>query len=72
MKLPALKPLEVVRVLKKLRFYPARQEGSHLVMKNDNQKTVVIPIHNKDMRKGLLLSIIKSAGMSQEEFLALL
>jgi predicted RNA binding protein YcfA (HicA-like mRNA interferase family) len=30
---------------------------------------VVVPMHAKDLKRGLLFGIIKAAGMSQEEFM---
>jgi len=51
-KLPIIRPLELVRILKKLGFIEKRQKGSHLIMlheKKENQVTV--PIHNKPLKK---------------------
>jgi len=73
MKLPALKPHIVVRALKKIGFREARQTGSHLILVNIATKRIIpIPIHNKDIKRGLLFSIIKQAGLTTEEFIRLL
>jgi hypothetical protein len=38
----------------------------------DTKKLVVVPYHKKDLPKGTLLEILKQAGISREEVLALL
>lgn len=43
--------------------------GSHYILYNfTSKKTVTLPFHNKDLPKGTLHSIIKSAGLSKEDF----
>lgn len=71
---PALKSKDVVRILKRLGFEEDRQKGSHLVLLNRNsQKRIVIPVHHgRDIKKTLLLKLIKKdLGMSVEDFLKL-
>lgn len=70
--MPSFKPKEVVKILKKLGFSEKRQTGSHLIMYNSEmEKLIPIPIHTKDLKKGLLKGIIKQANSSEEEFLKL-
>ncbi len=73
-KLPALKFHEVVRVLNRAGFVLYRITGSHHHFDHpDNPDCVVtVPMHRGDMKRGTLRSIIKQAGMTVEEFLALL
>lgn len=72
MRLPTLKPREVVRILKKIGFTETRKTGSHLILVNkESRKIIPIPIHKKDMKRGLLISIVKQAGLGPEEFLKL-
>lgn len=72
-KLPLLKPKDVIKILEKLGFYKFRQKGSHLIMIKDDNEVYqpVIPIHNKDLKKGTLLSIIRQSGLTKTEFLRL-
>jgi predicted RNA binding protein YcfA (HicA-like mRNA interferase family) len=70
-KLPSLKPREVVKVLEKLGFVFVRQKGSHRIYVKGNIG-IIIPYHNKDLKKGTLRAIIKQTGLSVEEFLKLL
>ena len=68
----SFKPKEVVKILKKLGFTEKRQTGSHLIMYNSGiEKLIPVPIHTKDLKKGLLKGIIKQANSTEEEFLKL-
>jgi len=48
----------------------ARQKGSHLILVKDDA-VVPVPKHEQ-IKKGLLLEIIREAGLSKEEFLRLI
>lgn len=73
MKLPALNAKKVVRALGKAGLKELRQTGSHLVLVNaERTRIVVVPMHNGDVKKGLLFGIIKSAGLTQKQFTDLL
>ena len=73
MRLPIFKPREVVKILKKIGFVEARQTGSHLILVNKTIKKIIpIPIHSKDIKRGLFLSIIKQADLTIDEFIKLL
>ncbi len=69
--LPPLKPKEVLKALQGVGFYFHHQTGSHIILKHPSQssKRVVLPYHNKDLKKGTLQSILKQAGLSIDEFL---
>ena len=73
-KLPALNPKDVIKALKKAGFYVHHQTGSHLSMrhKTDKDKRVIIPMHNKDLKKGTLRNILIQAGLTADNFLKLL
>lgn len=68
---PALKPRDVVKILLALGYEFIRQKGSHQVYAKDDSITVV-PMHNKDIKKGTLNVIVKATGLSMEEFLSYL
>jgi len=64
---------KVIKVLVKTGFRPVRQRGSHLILKRDDGKVTVIPVHRgEEIGRGLLSKIIKEAGLTREEFLKLL
>ncbi len=68
-KLSALSPKQVISILEKNGFSFRRSTGSHQMFVNyQTRRRVVVPFHNKDLPKGTLLSIIKSSGLSKEDF----
>jgi len=73
MKLPILAAKEIIKALKKDGFEVLRQKGSHISLyKNSDDKSYLVVIPNKkEVKKGTLLSILKQAGMSREEFFEL-
>ena len=72
----SLRPLpadKVIKVLVKIGFKPVRQRGSHVILKRDDGRVTVIPVHRgEEIGRGLLSKIIKDAGLTKEEFLKLL
>lgn len=68
----AFKAKEIVKILKKLGYLPKRQTGSHLIMYHPTKNKIIpVPIHAKDLKKGLLKGIIKEAESTEEEFISL-
>ena len=69
-RLPQVKAKELVRVLERLGFIVRRQTGSHCILKNqESGKMVSVPMHNGDIKRGLLFGILKQAGIEAKEFL---
>lgn len=69
-RLPVLRSKELVRVLKKLGFLEVRQKGSHLIILHEaRNKQIVIPIHNKPLKKGTLAAILRQGEVSIEDLL---
>ena len=57
-------PKEMIKHLEKNGFTVVSQKGSHVKFKNpDTDKTVIVPQHNKAMKKGLEQAILKQAGL---------
>lgn len=73
MKLPIVSGEEIIKLLQKEGFSVTRQKGSHISLHkkfdDGNIHLVVVP-RKSEIKKGTLLSIIKQAGMSREEFIA--
>jgi predicted RNA binding protein YcfA (HicA-like mRNA interferase family) len=68
--LPPLSGKEVVRVFESFGWRIARQRGSHIVMiKEGALVTLSIPNH-KELAKGTLRSLIRSANLTVDEFVA--
>ena len=70
-RLPALSFREVVRALERLGFRVDHATGSHYRLKHaqDPRRTTVVPRHSRDIKRGVLRSIIRQAGLTVEEFL---
>lgn len=71
MSLPVIGWRDVLKALKKKGFYPTRQSGSHIIVKNGQGLWTSIP-RKSELGKGLLLQIISDCGLSKKEFLELL
>lgn len=55
-------PKEMVRLLKKNGFVEVSQLGSHLKLINhETGRRTVVPIHNKDLKRGLEKAILKAS-----------
>jgi predicted RNA binding protein YcfA (HicA-like mRNA interferase family) len=68
-KLPVLTPQAILKILMKNGFRIDRIKGSHHMMINDeNNIRLVIPMHKRDLPKGTLYEIIKLSGIPPEEF----
>jgi predicted RNA binding protein YcfA (HicA-like mRNA interferase family) len=67
--LPVLSGQEVVRVFESFGWSVARQRSSHIIMtKGGENITLSIPDH-KEVAKGTLRSLIRSANLTVDEFL---
>lgn len=77
MRLPSLSSKQIMRALRSAGFVeaPDRGKGSHraLVKKDAGGRfrLVIVP-QGKDIPRGTLLAILDQAGLSKEEFLALI
>ena len=73
-RLPAVKPKEVLRALRKAGFIIHHVSGSHYVLKHPAKPhlRVTVPYHNKDLKRRTLASIIEQTGLTTDEFRDLL
>ena len=54
---------ELLRLLESLGWVSVRISGSHHVLKKTG-RTIILPVHgNSDVKRGLLNSILKKAGL---------
>lgn len=59
-----MSPKEMVKLLQKNGFESVSQNGSHIKLKNSKTgKSVIVPYHSKDLKKGLEQAILKQAGL---------
>ena len=55
---------ELLKLLKKNGWYIERTHGSHHILKHkDIKKLIVLPLHNTDMKPGVLSNILHDAGL---------
>ena len=71
-KVPSFKPRDLIKKFAKAGYVVDRQKGSHVILYHPTQsKRLTIPQHIRELPKGTLLSIIKQAGLTRNEFLKL-
>lgn len=59
-----LTPKEMIKFLKKNGFVIISQNGSHVKLMNpETDRTIIVPYHSKDLKKGLEQAILKQAGL---------
>lgn len=55
---------QMIKFLKQNGFKRISQNGSHIKMRNEaTNKTVIVPYHSKDLKKGMEDAILKQAGL---------
>lgn len=60
---------KIIRILKRKGFVLKRTKGSHHIFRHSvTNRRIIVPFHTKDLPKGTMHSIIKSAGLSEEDF----
>ena len=59
---------DVLARLKKAGFEVRRQSGSHVVLKHLDGRQTYVPMHTGDVPNGTFRSILKQAGLSEDEF----
>jgi len=71
--LPRVSGREVVKALLKIGYEQDRQRGSHIILRQvaAPHRRLVVPNHN-EVAKGTLRAIIRQAGLTVDEFKALL
>ena len=61
-----------ISAFQKAGFKIVRQKGSHVVLFREGYPPLVIPVHSRPLKMGLLKGEIKKAGLTVEKFKALL
>jgi predicted RNA binding protein YcfA (HicA-like mRNA interferase family) len=71
--LPVISGREAVRAFRKVGYETDRQRGSHIILRQAESphRRLTVPDH-KELRKGTLRALIRQAGLSVDEFVALL
>lgn len=57
-------PREIIKLLNQNGFIEMSQNGSHKKLFNEKMnKTIIVPYHSKELKKGTEQSILKQAGL---------
>lgn len=72
-RLPAVKPKQLIKALEQRGWQLDRVRGSHHILVHPEQRRALpVPVHNRELKTGTLLSILRIAGISREELRELL
>lgn len=59
---------EVLARLQRAGFVVRRQSGSHVVLRHSDGRQTYVAMHTKDVPAGTFRSILKQAGLTEDEF----
>ncbi|PKL09364.1 MAG: toxin HicA [Spirochaetae bacterium HGW-Spirochaetae-7] len=62
------KSSEVLRKLKRAGFLETRSSGSHIILRHPDGRQTYVAMHPGDIPQGTFRSILKQAGLSEDEF----
>ena len=62
------KAREVLAALRRAGFEVRRQSGSHVVLRHADGRQTYVAMHSQDVPTGTFRSILKQAGLTEEEF----
>jgi predicted RNA binding protein YcfA (HicA-like mRNA interferase family) len=72
-RLPSCTAADVIRALKRAGFKLDHTTGSHHFFRHPHRpRSVPVPFHRGDIKRGLLHEIIRQAGLTADEFISLL
>lgn len=69
--LPVVSGKDTIRALEKYGYSRVSQKGSHVKLRNDEGRTVIVPLH-RELARGTLASILRQSDLSADEFIRLL
>jgi predicted RNA binding protein YcfA (HicA-like mRNA interferase family) len=68
--LPVVSGQQTIKALSSLGFEQVSQRGSHVKLRSED-RTAIVPLH-KELARGTLRSILRQAGLTNEDFTAVL
>jgi len=70
--MPSVTARELIAFLRAQGFAEDRQSGSHVTLVHPERGSVTVPVHpGVDLGRGLAVRILKDAGFSVDDFIAL-
>ncbi|HVL51291.1 MAG TPA: type II toxin-antitoxin system HicA family toxin [Actinomycetota bacterium] len=70
-RLPIVTGAEAIKALGRAGYEQVSRRGSHVKLRNPAGRTVIVPMHH-ELAQGTLRSILRQAGITNEEFRELL
>jgi len=67
-KLVPIKPGRLVKIILFLGFERRDAEGSHVFFGHPDGRTTIVPLHNRELSRGLLRKILNDIHVSIEEY----
>ncbi len=73
-RLPSISGAALIKALERQGWYTKRVRGSHHVLRHPTiGQAIPVPVHgNRPLKRGTLLNILRTAGMSRDELRRLL
>ncbi len=71
---PALKPDQVLRLLRRIGYQKVRQRGSHVLLRAEGRQTIILSLHRGRAvkPKHLRAMLVDNVGLTDDEIEALL
>lgn len=69
-RLPVISGDDFVKVMRKIGYVWDHTEGSHMILLHSSKGRLSVPRH-KEVGPGLLRALIRDAGLTRDEFIAL-
>lgn len=70
-RLPVCSGIEAVKAFRKIGYELDHQTGSHMILRHPSGRRLTVPNH-AELAKGTLSALICEAGLTKEQFVALL
>ena len=70
-RLPVISGDEFAKAVRKIGYIWDHTEGSHMILLHPSGRRLSVPRH-AELGRGLLRALIRDAGLSREEFIALM
>jgi len=70
-RLPVCSGIEAVKAFRKMGYELDHQTGSHMILRHPSGRRLTVPNH-AELAKGTLRALIREAGLTKEQFIALL
>ena len=67
-RLGSVRPKDFIRKLSRAGYRVDHQSGSHAILINDAGIRLTVPVHARDMKRGLLVSLLKQAALTPDQF----